>query len=458
MRAIRRFSVVAAALSDRNGNAQFEINRSEASSSLLPIDPRNSEWFARDMNVARKVEVPTLTLPELISREGLPKVDLLKLDLQGAERLVLAGGVEVLDRVEVIYTEIFFEQLYEGAWLFWDMNEFLSHRGLNCVGYRTSSMPPMATWFRRTRPLENCEVNGAFSSRDSPHASHSEAATKNDGCKPPLLDSSIGNMRVLLGGFLSLLLIASGHAATLAGQQVPPGGKIEIRFPVSKYFQDIAAQGGNPRPDTGRAVVTFPPGFDPSRSWPILIVTSTSDFNRTSAMDADWYRQPATAEGWIVLGSDATIRPRIDSTQWRLGLLGGGAGSDPQRMAAIVQVARGLRRIFRRLETKRRPRADAGKERLCSRLRVFPERNQRRPPQRRLQDLPAWPRFSRGAGLAEQRRERYRGHAAAHNLVKASLERTGFKRVRLEQFGGGHQLKMSELRRALQWFRQLGGF
>ena len=34
----------------------------------------------------------------------------------------------------------------------------------------------------------------------------------------------------------------------------------------------------------------------------------------------------------------------------------------------------------------------------------------------------------------------------------------GLRRVRLEQFGGGHQLKMSEVRRALQWFRQLGRF
>src|SRR5438270_10435773 len=46
----------------------------------------------------------------------------------------------------------------------------------------------------------------------------------------------------------------------------------------------------------------------------------------------------------------------------------------------------------------------------------------------------------------------------AHNLVKASLERTGFKRVRLVQFTGTHQLKMGEVRRALQWFRQLGRF
>ena len=129
-----RITVVSAALSDRNGEAPFQINRSEASSSLLSIDPRNSEWFARDLSVARTVPVPTMSLPELMVRERLETVDLLKLDLQGAERLVLTGGAEVLNRVEVIYTEIFFEQLYAGAWLFWDTNEFLSHRGFKLCG------------------------------------------------------------------------------------------------------------------------------------------------------------------------------------------------------------------------------------------------------------------------------------------------------------------------------------
>src|SRR5207342_2304612 len=123
-------------------------------------------------------------------------------------------------------------------------------------------------------------------------------------------------MRLTILSLLALVITQKSQAATLVGQQVVPGGKIEIRFPVSKYFQDIAAQAGNPRPETGRAVLAFPAGFDPSRTWPILIVTSTSDFNRTSAMDADWYRPAATAEGWVVLGSDATINPRIDSTQW----------------------------------------------------------------------------------------------------------------------------------------------
>ena len=71
------------------------------------------------------------------------------------------------------------------------------------------------------------------------------------------------------------------HASRAIG---PQGGTVEIRFPVAKSFQDIAAQGGNPRPDLGRALLTFPVSFDPARNWPILVVTSTSDFNRTSPM------------------------------------------------------------------------------------------------------------------------------------------------------------------------------
>jgi FkbM family methyltransferase len=129
-----RISVVAAALSDREGEAPFEINRSEASSSLLPIDPRNSEWFSRDLGVADSIVVPTLTLSELMRRENLERVDLLKLDLQGAERMVLTGGAGALDRVRVIYTEVFFEQLYSGAWLFWETNEFLSRQGFRLCG------------------------------------------------------------------------------------------------------------------------------------------------------------------------------------------------------------------------------------------------------------------------------------------------------------------------------------
>jgi FkbM family methyltransferase len=127
-------SVVSAALSDKNGEAYFEINRSEASSSLLPIDPRNTAWFNRDLTLARTVQVPTMTLPALMEGQGMKTIDLLKLDIQGAERFVLTGGNAVLDRVRVIYSEVFFEQLYAGAWLFWEMIEFLADHGFKLCG------------------------------------------------------------------------------------------------------------------------------------------------------------------------------------------------------------------------------------------------------------------------------------------------------------------------------------
>ncbi|HSP45104.1 MAG TPA: hypothetical protein VLO30_03860 [Chthoniobacterales bacterium] len=265
-------------------------------------------------------------------------------------------------------------------------------------------------------------------------------------------------MRLVIFSLLWLVATQASYAVTLAGQQVTPGGKIEIRYPVSKYFQDVASQAGNPRPDTGRAVLTFPAGFDPSHPWPILIVTSTSDFNRTSAMDVDWYRAPATAEGWIVLGSDATMAPRIDSTQWRLALLGAALEAIrrewPQSAkwpVAFAGFSGGSKRsgVLGAMLAKSGSVRVGGfflsginEDRLGEAYRTYQ-------PGHGFLEVPVW--LSSGAADTIATPQ-------AHNLVKASLERTGFKRVRLEQFGGGHQLKMSEVRRALQWFRQLGRF
>jgi len=128
------FSVMAAALSDTNGEAQFQINQSDASSSLYKIDNRNSEWFGRDLKVARTATVRTLTLPQLVSEQNLSVIDLLKLDLQGGERAVLSSAEMVLDRVRVLYTEVFFERLYADAWLFWETNDFLAARGFKLCG------------------------------------------------------------------------------------------------------------------------------------------------------------------------------------------------------------------------------------------------------------------------------------------------------------------------------------
>ena len=54
---------------------------------------------------------------------------------------------------------------------------------------------------------------------------------------------------VVLGSLFSCRLFfpSAGEGATLAGQEVRGGGSVDIRFPVAQYFQDYAAQGGNPQ-------------------------------------------------------------------------------------------------------------------------------------------------------------------------------------------------------------------
>ncbi|MGF1677757.1 MAG: FkbM family methyltransferase [Candidatus Methylacidiphilales bacterium] len=126
--------IMSAALSDGEGTATFQLNRHDYSSSLLSIDERNSKWFGKDLRIEKTIEVPTITLEGVMSEMGWDQVDLLKMDLQGAEGMVLRGSEHVLDRVQVIFTEILFEPLYEGAWLFWEMREFLADKGFKLCG------------------------------------------------------------------------------------------------------------------------------------------------------------------------------------------------------------------------------------------------------------------------------------------------------------------------------------
>ena len=264
-------------------------------------------------------------------------------------------------------------------------------------------------------------------------------------------------MKVAL--LLVVCLTATSQAATIAGQEAKPGTLIEIQFPVSKYFQDMAAWANNPRPQTGRAVLSFPPGFDPARRWPIMVVTSSTDFSRGSSPEyARYLKEPANSEGWMIVASDATIKPNHDSTPWRVSMLG----------AALEAIRKDLP------QSRNWPIAfcghSGGAKRSCLLGAMFAKANavnicgfflsginddkmsesyKTYQPGPAFLNIPVWISGGNEDPIATPGLE---------GQMMASMRRTGFTRIRLEHFPGGHQMRRSELKLALRWFRQLGGF
>jgi len=264
-------------------------------------------------------------------------------------------------------------------------------------------------------------------------------------------------LKILLPGAMASILSLQSTAAILP--QSPGNSRtVDVGFPVPKYYQQYATQDGNPVPTTGRLFLFLPPNFDSRRAWPILIVTATKDRGHTSPSDAPWYRAAAAAEGWIVLATDATVRPRKDSVSWRVALLAAGldvvhhdwpkSAQWPVVFAGISGGAKGAQWLGAIL---------AQTHSLNIRGFFLSGINEDQMPEA-LKTNPAPPGFLRmpiwiSSGINDRI-----ATPSQEQQVKASLVRTGFQNVRLSRFSGDHEVNRADLQSALKWFREQGHF
>jgi hypothetical protein len=68
-------------------------------------------------------------------------------------------------------------------------------------------------------------------------------------------------------------------------------------------------------------MLAVPPGFDPKKKWPVLVVFSSSDHQHHNRDDLRMiYRPLVLAEGWVLLAGDGPEpAPRQDSSGWCAG-------------------------------------------------------------------------------------------------------------------------------------------
>lgn len=135
--------VIEGAASDKEGTAEFNLASMDQSSSLLP-SAKHSNLYPK-ITFDHKINVQTFRLDKTLADLGIDfsRLNLLVMDIQGAELLALRGATDILPHVEAIQLEVNFDELYEGCPLIYDLDDFLAGNDFLRV---FTSTPYSADW------------------------------------------------------------------------------------------------------------------------------------------------------------------------------------------------------------------------------------------------------------------------------------------------------------------------
>ncbi len=100
------------------GTAKFHSNQSEQTNSILAThEQANSNWGNNDLLKTKEiVEIDLTTIDQIVEEENIKTIDILKMDVQGAEHEVMAGAKKTIEKqmIRLIYTEIITVPTYQG--------------------------------------------------------------------------------------------------------------------------------------------------------------------------------------------------------------------------------------------------------------------------------------------------------------------------------------------------------
>jgi hypothetical protein len=250
-------------------------------------------------------------------------------------------------------------------------------------------------------------------------------------------------------------LAAAGPSLKFGGISFSPGSTVRANVPLSAQEKSYVAQGGNPVPPYAVAVLATPANFDPIKTWSVLVVCSTSDFKRQNRDDlVDFYWRVGLAEGWGLLAGDGPQHAKNDNVAWR----------EAMTMAAIDA----LRRSF--AGSEKWPIACAGfsgggkgvgyvapflAKNGCRVIGIYITGANEDHLSGGYATLQPGPGFlNTPIYISAGRDDRIATIEQQYN-VAGSIKRTGFQRIRIGTFHGGHEVNDAQTSIALHWFREL---
>jgi hypothetical protein len=265
----------------------------------------------------------------------------------------------------------------------------------------------------------------------------------------------VGQVVVILTVIATSGTDAAQASLNFAGTGFSPGSTVTANVPLSAQEKSFAAQGGNVVPPNAVAMLATPANFDPRKSWPVLMPCSTSDFKRQNRNDlVQFYRRVGLAEGWVLLAGDGPQNARNDNAAWRgamtlaaihalhrsfpasekwpiacAGFSGGGKGVG---YVAPLLARNGCRVIGIYMTGANEDHLSDG----YARIQPGPD-------------------FLNTAIYISAGRDDRIATVEQQYAVAGLIKRTGFQRMRIGTFHGGHEVNDAQTSIALRWFREV---
>lgn len=129
----RRIHLFSYALGVNPGFAEFHVSEHNPSSSLLRMSAEHRKNYPHSAGETVEM-VEVVRLDQLFSVGNLQGPMLIKIDVQGAERLVIEGGLDLFRFADVVICELSFLTLYDGEPGFDSVYKLMQSLGLSYVG------------------------------------------------------------------------------------------------------------------------------------------------------------------------------------------------------------------------------------------------------------------------------------------------------------------------------------
>lgn len=138
------YSIINAAISDTITQTDFYLNEdADFVSSLLRIDNKGEGFAAFNFADPVLTKIQALTLDHITNEHQLTHIDLIKIDVQGAEHLVLNGGFETLKKTKLVYTEFSFKPLYDKSSTLFDLYKIFNENNFILVNISQGYSSPL---------------------------------------------------------------------------------------------------------------------------------------------------------------------------------------------------------------------------------------------------------------------------------------------------------------------------